>query len=117
MSVLIKGMKMPKNCDKCILSSSIAMRCDATKKSLVTDTYPKRPSWCPLVKISEPHGRLIDGAALKTKLNNIHDFLLGDCKFSDLSRSDKARIDELTNCIAEVVNAPTVIEIEEQEHE
>ena len=65
MSILIKGMKMPKNCDKCILSSSMAMRCDATKKSLVTDTYPKRPSWCPLVKAPESHGRLIDADETK----------------------------------------------------
>lgn len=56
-------------------------------------------------------------AVRKTKLNNIHDFLLGDCEFSELAMSDKARIDELINCIAEVVNAPTVIESEEQEHE
>lgn len=95
MSILIKGMKMPKNCDKCILSSSTAMRCDATKKSLVTDTYPKRPSWCPLVKVPEPHGRLIDADKL--------------CEYA---RNSTMGIDANDIC-----RFPCVIEAEEQEHE
>lgn len=99
MSVLIKGMKMPKNCDKCILSSSIAMRCDATKKSLVTDTYPKRPSWCPLVKISEPHGRLIDADRLSIQRENYDTY------------------NDYSEAFDMIDNAPTVIESEEQEHE
>jgi len=60
MNIMIKSMKMPKNCDKCILSSSIAVRCDATEKSLVTDTYPKRPSWCPLVEVDDNITRFVE---------------------------------------------------------
>ena len=101
MSILIKGMKMPKNCDKCILSSSMAMRCDATKKSLVTDTYPKRPSWCPLVKAPESHGRLIDADEFEDELYE-HEFS---------NWCDKDEVSELID------NMQTVIESEEQEHE
>lgn len=107
MSVLIKGMKMPKNCDKCILSSSIAMRCDATKKSLVTDTYPKRPSWCPLVKIPEPHGRLIDADEYEKHLASIaNTFARSDAQKSLMGRA-----------IFCLENAPTIIESEGQGHE
>lgn len=101
MSILIKGMKMPKNCDKCVLSSFMAMRCDAMKKSLVTDTYPKRPSWCPLVKVPEPHGRLIDADDFEDELYE-HEFS---------NWCDKDEVSELID------NAPTVIESKEQEHE
>ena len=123
MSILIKGAKMPKDCPMCPLSHWNKLDeftgCEVVNGKRFAVTNDKgyaqsntRPSWCPLVEIP-PHGRLIDADALKTKLNNIHDFLLGDCEFSELATSDKARIDELTNCIAEVVNAPTVIESEE----
>lgn len=107
-SILIKGAEKPDHCLLCF-----AFRdgiCAVAKKEVVLSKGVQES--CPLVEIS-PHGRLIDADALKTKLNNIHDFLLGDCEFSELAMSDKARIDELINCIAEVVNAPTVIESEE----
>ena len=108
MSILIKGMKMPKNCDKCILSSSTAMRCDATKKSLVTDTYPKRPSWCPLVKVPEPHGRLIDADKFMKP-------------FCDLLEKDEHSLDYYsvgyTGLNAMISDSPTVIESEGREHE
>lgn len=119
MSILIKGMEKPEEC-YCCPCSTINMNGRWGKCNLLGRDYAGDPHKiyddCPLVEIP-PHGRLIDADALKTKLNNIHDFLLGDCEFSELAMSDKARIDELINCIAEVVNAPTVIESEEQKHE
>ena len=115
MSILIKGAKMPRHCGYCFFNDFNI--CQIEHCPVADAVYhEERHEDCPLVEIP-PHGRLIDGAALKTKLNNIRDFLLGDCEFSELAMSDKARIDELINCIAEVVNAPTVIESEEQEHE
>ena len=105
MSILIKGAKMPRHCGYCFFNDFNI--CQIEHCPVADAVYhEERHEDCPLVEI-QPHGRLIDGAALKTKLNNIHDFLLCDCRFSD-----KARIDELTNCIAEVANAPTVIESE-----
>lgn len=72
MSILIKGMAMPKNCGECRLNTmyGLPFACDGwcfamsptepNSKSLATGT---RPSWCPLVELP-PHGDLIDRDAL-----------------------------------------------------
>ena len=55
MSVLIKGMKMPKSCSEC------GFECRAY--CFLVDTVIEsndRPDWCPLVGVPTPHGRLID---------------------------------------------------------
>ena len=54
MSILIKDMKMPKNCDVCFM-------CDACEYSM---PLGKRLTDCPLVEVTTPHGRLIDADAL-----------------------------------------------------
>ena len=57
--------------------------------------------------------RLIDANALKEKLQEHHDFFVdGVGGFRYLTPKDKARVDEITNCIAEIVNAPTVDAVE-----
>ena len=58
MSVLIRSMKMPKECGECPLYSSIDDVCQFDQTDTCYDK--KRPWWCPLVEVSEPHGRLID---------------------------------------------------------
>ena len=54
--------------------------------------------------------RYIDADALMNKYKGHHDFYLnawgGD--FKSMDAKDKARCDELINCIAEIVNAPTI---------
>ena len=64
MSVLVKGMKMPKGCHSgCPLTDSDAFTCQITGKDIVLydeDTITCRPSWCPLVEVPTPHGDLID---------------------------------------------------------
>ena len=56
---------------------------------------------------------LIDRNALKKKLQEHHDFFVdGVGGFRYLTPKDKARVDEITNCIAEVANAPTVDAVE-----
>ena len=72
MSILIKGMEMPKNCGECRLNTmyGLPFACDGwcfamsptepNSKSLATKT---RPSWCPLIELPQ-HGRLIDRDAL-----------------------------------------------------
>lgn len=63
MSVIVRGMKMPKNCFYCAMSSfgvcNIAVR--------IWD-ISTRPDWCPLVELPEKHGRLGDLDELKTSL-------------------------------------------------
>lgn len=58
MGVYIKGMKMPKECGECPLYSSIDDVCQFDQ----TDTYydKKRPLWCPLVEVREPHEKLVE---------------------------------------------------------
>ena len=57
--------------------------------------------------------RLIDANALESKLQEHHDFFVdGVGEFRFLTPKDKARVDEITNCIAEVGNAPTVDAVE-----
>lgn len=53
--------------------------------------------------------RPIDANALKEKLQANHDFFVDAWgEFSNLPQKDKARVDEITHCIAEICNAPTV---------
>lgn len=57
MSVLIKGMEMPKSCDKCELMTA-NYGC-AFVGAVGGESYRKRAWDCPLVEVPE-HGRLID---------------------------------------------------------
>ena len=65
MSVLVKGMEMPQNCDKCRFQSALKLYCDAMPYNFCGNTYDiERPDWCPLISIPTPHGRLIDADEL-----------------------------------------------------
>lgn len=50
MSILIRGMKMPKNCGECFVGN----------RTICADN-------CPLIELP-PHGRLIDADKLKSRL-------------------------------------------------
>lgn len=71
MSVLIKGMEMPKNCSECQLNYDM-MSCGVTGTRWWSDTMTlmdfdcqeSRLYDCPLVELPEKHGRLIDADAL-----------------------------------------------------
>ncbi len=77
MSVLIKGMEMPRSCAECRFLEGETMDglCHASEKWLDDDDYflwfqypegdidDSKPANCPLIEIP-PHGRLIDGDAL-----------------------------------------------------
>lgn len=72
MSVLIKGMNVPSECEYCALCrfypDTKRVWCNAANKVLKlhwehpdwTHLNVKRPDWCPLVEVPTPHGRLID---------------------------------------------------------
>ncbi len=56
---------------------------------------------------------LISRSTLSEKLQAHHDFFVnGWGGFSNLPIKDKIRVDEITNCIAEVMNAPAVDAVE-----
>jgi len=65
MSILIKSIKMPKNCDICFIRDD----CEYSMP------LSKRPIDCPLVEVPEPHGRLIDADEIlkENKYNGIMD--------------------------------------------
>ena len=73
MSVIVKNMEMPEECNVCPLANYNmgTMYCKAlppsTKGYHVIRFEGKRED-CPLVEVKEPHGRLIDADKL-----NIHD--------------------------------------------
>ena len=67
MSVLIKGMEMPKNCKKCMFADfddvefDYELYCAVSKKYADLDACDHPLGWsCPLVEVKDPHGRLID---------------------------------------------------------
>ena len=77
MSLLIEGMKLPKNCVlcPCCVGEGIGMGrqhyCQAIDdEPCVSETY--RPKNCPLVEIRAPHGRLIDADEFKKNMRNYY---------------------------------------------
>ena len=69
MSILIKGMKMPKNCDSCDLiqfdDEGLEAHCPLSPYYRWCGTPPDYiPEGCSLVEIPTPHGRLIDADEL-----------------------------------------------------
>lgn len=96
MSVLVKGMEMPKSCPCELLGIGYDLCCSFAGgiPANVKEYYEccqnnTRPSWCPLVPVS-PHGRLIDADEIKTAF---------PCGESARTECVRATID----------NAPTVI--------
>lgn len=101
MSVLIRGMEMPKNCLTCpclqynIFDDDIDGYCK-TLKTKITNSDEYHPN-CPLVEIP-PHGDLVD-----------KDKLMQEFMDSDL---DHLQRDDWKEVIQIVEDAPTIIEAE-----
>lgn len=87
MSLLIKGMEMPQNCDKCFFCHYIHADEDhehfyvcslenwkkpITHLPLNPIQAKSKPEWCPLVEVP-PHGRLIDADNLLSVLDILCD--------------------------------------------
>lgn len=98
MSVLIKGMEMPKHCRNCKFSyftHGISMKCLFISEAC---KIKGRLSNCPLVAVPTPHGRLIDADALmECRLEPNHYEELKDGYIPDY----------------DLDSAPTIIEAEE----
>ena len=108
MSVLIKGMEMPKNCYQCRMVDS----CQYLWKPYDLDDYSDlqnmieegftRADNCPLVEVP-PHGRLIDADALLSQYNdNIW------TAWTDYAKG-------LRDVVKNIEDAPTIIPAEEGE--
>ena len=73
MSILIKGMEMPKMCDYCKFHEPFLdfAYCDLGEMDMeYKDIANCRHPNCPLVEIPTPHGRLIDADELKSKFRH-----------------------------------------------
>ena len=110
MSVFVKDMKMPKGCHSgCPLTDSDAFTCQITGKDIVIydeDTITSRPSWCPLVEVPTPHGRLIDSEEFNNMLT------LGVMTAQMLGSDENTSLD--IHFMKEILKEmPTVIEAEE----
>lgn len=57
MSILIRGIEMPKNGYECPMNSFGI--CHVATDGDNCECYDIRPDWCPLVPLPEGHGRLI----------------------------------------------------------
>ncbi len=67
MSILIKGMKMPKNCESCQFRRCISdlfmfgwVGCQLDAGIAKKESFKGRHPDCPLVEVKAPHGRLGD---------------------------------------------------------
>ena len=65
MGIYIRDMKIPKNCADCLFEDTYdGYNCRIALKS-ANWGLGERPSWCPLVEVPTPHGRLIDADAFE----------------------------------------------------
>ena len=100
MGVFVKGMYLPPNCCFCPMTNDGFYLCKANNphKQLEDDCEERRPNWCPLIEVPEPHGRLGDL----------------DAVFDNLERT--GWYDNADRDIAEdlVLDAPTVIPASEE---
>ena len=112
MSVLIRGMKMPKDCLKC----PFCLFADGYWKCLVDGSHADfggtcRPSLCPLVSVP-PHGDLIDRDALSESLKRLCDRV---CQYSKAQRKVMCGACPLGDAFAVVEDdAPTIIEADKE---
>ena len=70
MSLLIKGMDMPKRCLDCPCYdwSDEVCRGEGVAEAFIIENSEERSEFCPLIEIPTPHGRLIDVDALNQKI-------------------------------------------------
>lgn len=136
MSVIIKGMKMPKrcfgtsydserderheHCEDCPCLDSLMIDTDTRQRygwcnieSVNGDEKPtrllendERPEWCPLIEVPTPHGRLIDADAFDNRVREA-----GEMVEEELTADFKDGVQATLWILKQV---PTVIEAEEK---
>lgn len=123
MSVLVKGMKMPKSCKTCDLlqDDDGDMYCPFGDCPVFGDIkyVPNHVASdiCPLVELPEKHGRLIDADAFAERIKSI----IERQGYDDLEINKFSTVGEVLNAVIADLkgmtlygyeNAPTVIEAE-----
>ena len=105
-SVLVKGMKMPKNCMECAIRSWSPDECDVCPFSGIIALCMGVQHDCPLVEVPTPHGRLIDE---RVAGQYIGDHMMGIAGRE--GRNDWQRVHD------GLADTPTVIEAEREKHD
>ena len=76
MSVLIKGMEMPKNCEECEfhliedIAFELIHQCQINHEYIDNADICGFPYDCPLVELPKKHGRLIDAGEICFSMTN-----------------------------------------------
>ena len=107
MGVYIKGMKMPKSCFECDLYNDESNFCKAQKEYMPFASFGRdyKDADCPMVEVSEPHGRLIDADTVIEKLAKAIPYIIGD----DVTN---AYVEGLGRAKIETEDSVAVIELE-----
>jgi hypothetical protein len=117
MSIFIRGMEMPESCYYCPFmdgswgySPQHKARCIITGEEMPIDDrdVQHNSTCCPLIEVSTPNGDLIDRDALKDVQQWDADLFKGSSDYGE-----KCRYDEAINAVANIVNAPTIIDAED----
>ena len=116
MSVLIKGIQIPKNCAECPVALC-GKYCRINQTYTTYIELPIRPDHCPLVELPDHHGRLIDADAFAERIKSIIERQGYDAltigKFLTVGEVLNAVIDDLKGmALYGYENAPTIVEAE-----
>lgn len=95
MSILIKGIDMPKSCKECLFEQVHYVNNYSRRSYCVLGAEQEH---CPLVEIPTPHGRLIDGDELISDLRIYESKYCGEQGY--ITQDD-------------IIDAPTILEAEE----
>lgn len=120
MSVLIKGITVPKDCPMCPMAHYDTLNhfrgCEVVpgKRHAINDpNYANtsiRPDWCPLIELP-PHGRLIDADALMETFRERKRPTLSD---GEDGSKERVRYLDFISTLQAIKDAPTIIETEEE---
>lgn len=106
MSVLIKGMEMPKCCRVCDLFIGGAC-CAKGYRDYSVILYPPKPDNCPITEVPTPHGELVDRNGL---MDTYADRLTA---VAERYSPDSSECGILSGAMKLLAIQPTVIEAEE----
>ena len=124
MSILIKDMEMPKNCDECRFCVN-GFTDDAPMYECAVQSYENvsvlvesggkpfdfRPDWCPLTELP-PHGRLVDADKL---MMSIADWWYSS--FGEEETDEAKAIRKVLDTVEQNIGEMTVVEAEGERNE
>ena len=122
MSILIKGMEMPKNCDECFFlgtDNNAHWYCYCQKKKISITSEKAYDSGCPIIELP-PHGRLIDADAFIAKEEKVY------CSNCYMRKNSKGKVVydigdapcracRMRDTLDDLDSVPTIIEAEVEE--